>query len=268
MLRQRLITSAIGIPLLIVCVWAGNPWFTGAVGILLAFAGFEFYRIASHLQFKPLAYFGILVIVLLIFSSYFTDQSGKLLIITGATIVSLVWVLLRPKQENAFNSWAWTMGGILYIGLLFSYWQDIRNLENGMLWIFVSALAIIACDTTAFFIGRTWGKHRMAPSISPNKTWEGAIAGLAASIFATVVLGIAFKIFISLDIDYWQMVVLGIIIGVFSQVGDFIESLLKRNGGVKDSGKFFPGHGGVLDRIDSFTLVGACMFFFISYFIQ
>jgi phosphatidate cytidylyltransferase len=268
MLRLRILTSIVAIPLLILLVWLGNPWFAIGIGILSILAGFEFYRIAANLKFRPLVFFGIAMILLLIFSYYFNIFSAKLLVLTSAAVISLIWILFRSGRENAFNNWVWTVGGILYIGLMMSYWVDLRNETMGEWWLLWATSIVIGCDTAAYFVGKSIGKHHLAPSISPNKTWEGAIGGVIGSVIAAVAIGALFKIFEGLPIEYWQMVILGIGISIIAQLGDLVESLLKRNAGIKDSGKFFPGHGGALDRLDSFLFTGALLFFYVMYFVH
>ena len=155
------------------------------------------------------------------------------------------------------------MAGILYIGWTLSYWVEIRELELGLYWTFWALIIIAINDICAFFIGRATGKHLLAPSISPKKTWEGAIGGVITGILAAVIIGIVFP----LQIDYWQMIVIGFAICLLAQLGDLVESVLKRNTDVKDSGRLLPGHGGMLDRLDSFFLTGPVLFYCITYII-
>jgi phosphatidate cytidylyltransferase len=166
-------------------------------------------------------------------------------------------LLILQNKDGAFTSWAWVVAGIVYIGWMLSYWSELRNLENGRGLAYWSMLTIMMSDTCAFFVGRTWGKHRMAPSISPKKTWEGAAGGLLGGIIVSIILGILF----TLPFTYWQLVIFGFGISVVAQIGDMVESLLKRNTTVKDSGKLLPGHGGILDRIDSFILTGFLVYY-------
>jgi phosphatidate cytidylyltransferase len=133
----------------------------------------------------------------------------------------------------------------------------LRNLSNGREWTYWSVLTIIASDIIAFFIGRTWGRHLMAPTISPKKTWEGAIGGAIGSIIVATILGCVFF----LPLRYWQLALAGCFISIVAQLGDLVESLLKRNTGVKDSGTLVPGHGGILDRIDSYIFTGALVYY-------
>jgi phosphatidate cytidylyltransferase len=160
-------------------------------------------------------------------------------------------------MEQAFTNWAWTMAGILYIGWMLSHWVELRSLEAGKELVFWAMFTTFASDTSAFFTGRAWGKHALAPAISPGKTWEGAVGGLLASIIASLILGIIFP----LPFSYWQIALLGCIISIFAQLGDLAESMLKRNTGVKDTGKLIPGHGGILDRIDSLIFTGVIVYY-------
>jgi len=180
------------------------------------------------------------------------------LLLTSAVILSLLWLLRYSQREGAFIGWAWTVAGILYIGWLLSYFVALRGLDNGRDWVFLALFATFGSDTAAFFIGRALGKHRLAPHISPGKTWEGAIAGILGSIIVSLVL----INLLNLPLGYGGAILLGVLVSVFGQLGDLVESLLKRNMGVKDSGKLIPGHGGFLDRIDSVVFVGIVVFYY------
>ena len=208
-------------------------------------------------KIKPLTYFGIAWVLLIILSPHCPYPAATPFLITSAIVISLIWLLFRPPREQAFTNWAWTMAGILYIGWMLSHWVELRNLEAGKELVFWAMFTTFASDTSAFFIGRTWGRHAMTPSISPGKTWEGAIGGLLGSIIASLILGTLF----SLPFNYWQIAILGGTISIFAQLGDLVESLLKRNTGVKDAGKLIPGHGGILDRIDSLIFTGVIVYY-------
>ena len=133
----------------------------------------------------------------------------------------------------------------------------------GREWVFYALLVTFATDTFAYFIGKTWGRHKLAPDISPKKTVEGAIGGLVG---AAVISVLAVWLF-GLPVNYGIAVVLGILISIFGQVGDLFESLFKRNMGVKDSGNSLPGHGGFLDRIDSIVFTGVFVYYYVVLFV-
>jgi len=261
MLRQRTLTAVIGLPIFIVVIWFGNPWFTIFMAIIAVLGSIEFNRMANHNKIQPIAYFGTAIIFILTISPYYPDFITKPLILTAAILISLIWLLFSYKKEGSFNNWALIMAGILYLGWTLSYWTELRDIEYGKEWVFWGILTIMASDTSAFFIGKKWGKHYMTPAISPKKTWEGAIGGLLGSIIASIILGIIF----SLPLNYWLLVLLGCVISIFAQLGDLVESLLKRNSGVKDSGNLVPGHGGILDRIDSFILAGIIIYYCVIF---
>jgi phosphatidate cytidylyltransferase len=151
---------------------------------------------------------------------------------------------------------------------MLSYWLNLRGLEDGRNWVYLAMLTTFGNDTGAYFIGRARGKRKLAPTISPSKTWEGAVGGLICAILAATVIAMILRL-ISVELGapfafaYWQVITLGFLVGLFAQLGDLVESLLKRNMGVKESGNLLPGHGGVLDRFDSLIFVGAVVYYYV-----
>ena len=211
----------------------------------------------------PLTYFGLIWILLLILSPHFEYNFLIPLLVTSAAIISLIWLLLRRRKGVFLTSWAWTMVGILYIGGLLSYLVALRGLDDGRSWVFLALFATSGSDTMAFFVGRAWGRHHLAPSISPGKTWEGAIAG----VFGAIVISLILVILLNAPVSYGQAIFLGLLASIFGQFGDLVESWLKRKTGVKDSGKLLPGHGGVLDRIDSIIFSGIVVYYYVIWVI-
>lgn len=261
MLRLRTLTAVIGLPLVITAIWFGELWFTVLITAAATLGSLEFYRMASRSKIRPLTYFGVAWVLLLVLSPHCPYTFTTPFLITSGIVISLIWLLFRSPREEAFNNWAWTMAGILYVGWMLSHWIDLRSLEAGKEWVFWAMFTTIASDTAAFFCGRAWGRHSLASTISPAKTWEGAIGGLLAGIIVSLILSIVF----SLPLNYWQMALLGAVISIFAQLGDLVESLLKRNTGTKDSGKLLPGHGGILDRIDSFMFTGVVVYYCVVF---
>ena len=257
-LKKRLITALWGIPLLIVIIWfGGEPGFTILVAIWGVLAVFEFYRMVATAKVPPLTYFGLIWTLLFILSPHFNYDTVIPLLLTSAVILSLIWLLLRRQKEGAFIGWAWTIAGILYVGWLLSYLVALRGLDAGRDWVFFALFTTFGSDTAAFFAGRALGRHHLAPSISPGKTWEGAIAG----VFGAIIVSLLLVALLSLPLGYGQAILLGLIVSTFGQLGDLVESLLKRNMGVKESGKLIPGHGGVLDRMDSIVFAGIVVYY-------
>ncbi len=262
MLKKRVITTLWGIPLLIAAVWFDQPlpWFTVLVAIWGLLAVFEFYKLVGASKALPLTYFGLIWTLLFILSPHFNYDFILPLLLTSAVMLPLLWLLRYSQREGAFVGWAWTIAGILYIGWFLSYFVALRGLDNGRDWVFLALFATFGSDTTAFFIGRALGKHHLAPHISPGKTWEGAIAGVLGGIIVSLLFTLPTPL--HLPLDYWQAILLGLLVSVFGQLGDLVESLLKRNMGVKDSGGLIPGHGGFLDRLDSVVFAGIVIYYF------
>ncbi|MFH1003450.1 MAG: phosphatidate cytidylyltransferase [Chloroflexota bacterium] len=262
MLKQRIITALWGLPLLIVAVWFDRPWpwFT----ILLAGGGllavYEFYRLVNTTQIPPLTVLGLVFTLLFIVSPHFGDRLTPSLLLSLAVIVPLVWLLGRPQRAGVFIGWAWTVGGIFYVGGLLRYLVLLRGLDDGRNWLLLALLATIASDSTAFFVGRALGRHHLAPRISPAKTWEGAVGGVLGAVLVSLLFRLPTLFY--LPLSYGQALLLGLLVSIFAQVGDLVESLLKRQTGVKDSGRLVPGHGGILDRIDGLIFAGVLVYYY------
>jgi phosphatidate cytidylyltransferase len=262
MLAKRFITGLWGIPLVVAAVWFADPipWFTVLAVIAGLLASLEFYRMSGVSKALPLAVFGLLATVLFIGYPHCTFASALPVLLSATVVLSLAILVFLRKTEGIFVIWAWTIGSIFYIGWLLSLLVTIR-LDAGREWVLLVLFGTFGSDTAAFFIGKAFGKHKMAPQISPGKTWEGAVAG----VFGAIILALLFT-FSSpwqLPLDYLEVVLLGAVISVFGQLGDLVESLLKRSFGVKDSGILMPGHGGILDRLDSVLFAGAVVYGYI-----
>ncbi len=266
MLKQRVVTAAVGVPVVVFAIWFGNPWFA----ILIAAAGvagtYEFYHIVSSSgKGHPLTYFGLVWALAFILSPlvlHYKSFNALPIIMTLAIVISLIWTLLRSPREEAFRNWAWTLAGVLYVGWMLSYWLNLRGLEDGRNWVYLALLTTFANDTGSYFIGRKWGKRRLAPAISPGKTWQGAIGGLLSAILGAFVVFTILNSLSPLALEYWKVISLGFLVSLFAQLGDMVESLFKRNMGVKEASKVLPGHGGVLDRFDSLIFVGPLVYYY------
>ncbi len=286
MLRTRLVTSLLVIPVVVAAIWFGEPWFTILIVVLALRAVVEFYRLAAATGVSALPYFGMALTVLFVVSrnpdvvawleQQFDVTPVMPLLLTVTVALPLAWLVLRRRAGQTFTGWAWTVAGILYTGWLLSHLVALRALEPdpvGRNWVLFVVLGTFASDTAAFLVGSRFGRRRLAPEISPNKTWEGAIAGLAGAaalglfFAAETVFGTDNPLHIS-GLALWQGGLLGVLVSVFGQVGDLAESLLKRNAAAKDSGGVFPGHGGVLDRIDSIVFAGIVVYYVVVWAIR
>jgi phosphatidate cytidylyltransferase len=264
---DRLWVSIIAVPVVAVLIWYGAPWFTLLVVAWGMGGAYEFYHLVNYSKgLSPLTVFGMLWVGLLIASPHFSELTflktitPVTLLLTTGVFLSLLIILWRHGKENAFADWAWTMGGLLYVGWLASFMVALRNIEDGRGWVFMAILCTFASDSSAYMVGRARGKHKMAPYISPKKSWEGAAAGLAGAVLVSLLVAW----FFDLPLALWQSALMGFLISVFGQLGDLVKSLFKRNMEVKDSGHILPGHGGFLDRMDSLVFAGVVVYFFAA----
>jgi phosphatidate cytidylyltransferase len=274
MLRKRVLTAAWGIPLIIFSLWFSKPehafpWFTVVIAVWGLLASIEFYRLTGVSKITPLFFCGVLFTVLFIIRPHinFEDIPAIPFLLTLLVILSLALLVFLPKKEGLFNNWAWMMGGIFYVGWLLSLLVELRtpsitgiSQHTGRNLVFLALFATFGSDTAAYFIGRAFGKHKLAPQISPGKSWEGAAAGLFGAIIVSLLFTL--KTTLQITMGYGEAILLGMFISLFGQIGDLSESILKRNTGAKDSGKLLPGHGGLLDRMDSVVFAGAVVYLY------
>jgi phosphatidate cytidylyltransferase len=262
MLIKRVITAAFLLVAVIFVLWANGsvPWFAIGAALAVLFGLYEFYGLVSSSgKGKPAAWLGMALALLFIFQplSKWSNDGGILL--SASVVLPLLWVMLRKNRDWACSSWAFTLAGVLYLGWLGSRYVALMELNQGKEWVILALFSTFASDTFAYFVGRALGRHKMAPGISPGKTWEGAAGGLAGTLAAGLVITWLFK----LPMSVWQTIGLSAAISIFAQTGDLVESLFKRNMGAKYSGKALPGHGGVLDRIDSVVFVGLVVYYYV-----
>jgi len=250
----------------VLAVWYDEPisWLTLVVACWGGLAVTEFYKMAAKSGTQPLTILGLVATLSLIISPHFEIEKSAGLILALTAAVSFSWLVLRHSKYSGFASWAWTMGGILYVGLLLSLLVELRNFEYGREWVLLALLTTFVSDSAAYLIGRSFGRHRLAPHISPKKTWEGAVSGI---IFAAIASPLLVTI-LDLPTSIFAAILLGIIISGFGQLGDLSESLIKRSTGTKDSGNTIPGHGGFLDRIDSIVFAALVVYCFVIWFID
>jgi phosphatidate cytidylyltransferase len=263
MLGKRVITALWGIPLVVAAVWFDQPvsWFTVLAALAGVLAGIEYFRITGVIKNISLVILGLAGILYFVLTDIIYEHTSHPewifpLLVAGA-IISLICLLFIRSKENIFPRWSLMIGGVLYIGWLLYLLVDLRT-YFGRDWVYLALFVTFASDTAAYFVGRAVGRHKLAPAISAGKTWEGAFAGLCAGVIISLLFTLDTPL--QLPLHYWQAVLLGVFISLFGQLGDLTESLIKRNFSVKDSGGIMPGHGGLLDRLDSVLFAGAVVY--------
>jgi phosphatidate cytidylyltransferase len=266
MLRKRVVTALGGIPLVILAVWFDKPlpWLTVLAALWGLLAVYEFYRMTGVSKVRPLAIFGMVWTLLFILQPHLDYAQKVPLLLTSGVTLSLIMLVFLPTKEGVFHRWAWMMAGSLYTGWLLGLLVALR-LDAGKSWLYLALFTTFASDSAAYFIGRAIGRHKLAPVISPGKTREGAVAGVCGAVIICLLFTLDTPL--QLPISYGQAIILGALISVFGQTGDLAESLLKRNTGVKDSGNLMPGHGGLLDRMDSIVFAGVVVYLYYIFIV-
>jgi phosphatidate cytidylyltransferase len=267
----------VGIPLLVGAIWWGFPWLTILVLAAVLLAVGEFYRLlppentlADREDGKLPLPLGLLWVAAFVIAAQAAPDLTRFLQISGVIFLigalsSLLWLIAFYQGRKPLVAAVYLVGGPLYVGFLLSHALLLRDLDPelaslGRNWLLFALLVTFATDTGAFFTGRSLGRHRLAPSISPNKTWEGAVGGFLAALVVALLL----DQFFDLGLPRWQPPIIGATVGVVSQWGDLLESKLKRVSRVKDAGSLIPGHGGMLDRLDSILLAIPAVYYLVS----
>lgn len=265
--KQRVITGFVALPFLIYIILKGGPAFSVFLGIVSFIALYEYFTIVfnntERTVFHPVSLTGFLTSGLMIYAAHGSHITLIPFIICLNILVTaaMVMVLFKNDPDILDIVYKETLG-IVYAPLLLSFIVLIRHSsENGAVWIFFLLFLVFCEDIGAYYAGRQFGKHKLIPSVSPGKTIEGFVGGLAASMM----VGFVFKLLFLPDLPLGLCFLLFLCIGIAAPLGDLFESIFKRVGGVKDSGKILPGHGGILDRVDALIFAAPIMFLFKDY---
>jgi phosphatidate cytidylyltransferase len=242
-----------------VVVWLGGWWFTVAVGLIVHLGLLEFFRMAQFKGIRPATKTTLVAVQLLLVTTMAAngDVAAAVLPASGAVICG--WLLLQPVTGTIADIAA-SVFGLFYLGFLPSHWIKLRELpQDGLALTLLACFLIVATDIGSYMIGRRLGRTPLSP-ISPGKTVEGALGGVASAMAVGAIGGS----WIGWAWGWLIGALLGAVVAVFALVGDLTESMMKRDAGVKDSGDAIPGHGGVLDRIDSYLFVPAVVYSLVT----
>lgn len=267
MLRKRLITAAVIIPIGLTFIFLGGWFFAFFIAVVLAISAWEYWHIYQKGGYAPNAPVLFTSVILLAFFRYQYGFQGSDILLALSVLIAMAFATMSFELNNKTSSldFGITLGGILYIGWLGSYLISLRFLPDGQWWLLLSILSVALADSGAYFIGSRFGRNKMAPRVSPKKTWEGYLGGVIACIIGGGLFGSIFSQF-STSISIINGVLIGAVLGVLTPLGDLGESMLKRQFDIKDSGNFLPGHGGFLDRIDSWLWAAAISYYMILWF--
>ena len=269
---KRIGTAAVLIPLVLLLIFAGPTWLLTLVAALVAeLALWEYLALADAAGAKT-PRIAVMVAVGLLFACVFRrpDFLGPVL---GALGLALFIVCaFRSPMNRVLPDTAYSVFGLLYIGVSLTTLPLLSEQENGPSLLLFLFFVVWSGDTAALYVGRAWGRRKLAPAISPRKTWEGSIASIVGSVLIALLLILLagelsrgnfgrLSSLLSYPGSIFGWLVLAAILNVAAQVGDLVESAIKRGAGVKDSGTMLPGHGGMLDRIDALLVAAPVLWY-------
>ena len=245
-LRDRVLSAAVFGPIVVACGYFGHPWFTLLCALALGLGAKEFGELGRRAQQQVSPVLSAAVASALALERGFAGgRYSPFVLATGVLCSAVIYVLVAKPGSRCFEGWAITVTGFVYVGFLGSHLVALRSLPRGIAWLGLAVITIWVSDSSAYFVGRAWGKRRLAPYLSPRKTWEGAVAGALSAVLAAAVIGRIGSLPISASL------LSGALMGCLCPFGDLAVSMLKRQVGVKDTSNLIPGHGGVLDRLDT-----------------
>ncbi len=247
---QRFVTAVILLPPILAALWVGGVWWTLLILVISVVAGHEMFTLLAVGGFRPAPYLGMIWIALLVLRA---TPVLAIIPLNGLLAAGLIaaFILAMYRIEKPLATWISTSAGAIYLGVMLGQLAGLRLLADGFWWVLFALFITWGNDTVAYFVGVTLGKHKMWPRLSPKKSWEGTVGGWVGA----ALLGGAIAHFSPLPMSFGAGAAVGAVGGVLALYGDLSISLVKRQVGVKDTGSLFPGHGGMLDRLDSLLFV-------------
>ncbi len=275
-LLQRSLTALVGIPVILTVIWLGSPWLTLLLLIVGVAAIRELYRMTPVGIGRLPVWIGAAWVIALLLGAEAASGRDNFLVISGSVIaigsfIGLLWFIAYYRAWGSTTRNGYVIGfvylilGPVYVGFFLATALMLREFTSqgypdlGRSWLLFAILVVFAVDTGAYVVGRMIGNHPMAANISPNKTWEGGVGGFLAAVGVALILGLVFN----LEVATWKQVTIGAVVGVVAQWGDLAESKIKRLANLKDSGSIIPGHGGLLDRLDSILLALPAVYYML-----
>ncbi len=254
-----------------VCMMLGGWYLLVLLLAIIFIASNEYVKILEHKGFYPSLKIIIASEIILAFIMFFNRAEYVASALFICSLAAFLWVLFRGRQPYIANV-ATTILGFVYCGFFPFHLLLLRNMSStefndGFGFIVMMFTAILCTDVGCYYAGTKLGKHKLAPVISPNKTIEGSIGGMISALIGALIIGAVINYGFKIELHWYTALFTGLICTVFAQIGDLCESLIKRDAGVKDSGHSLPGHGGFLDRTDSFIMTIPVMYYFCKYFV-
>lgn len=253
------------------CMMLGGWYLFVMLLSIILLASKEYVQILEHKGFYPSLKIIVASEIILALIMFLNKPEYVAYALFVCSLASFLWVLFRGRQPYIANV-ATTILGFVYCGYFPFHLLLLRDMSSnvyndGFGFIVIMFTAILSTDVGCYYAGTKLGKHKLAPVISPKKTIEGSIGGIVCAIIGAMIIGAVINYGFHIDLPWYIAFFAGLICTVFAQIGDLCESLIKRDAGVKDSGHSLPGHGGFLDRTDSFILTIPIMYYFCKYFV-
>ena len=261
-MKTRIITGLVLIPLLVIVLLSNIHIIAAAVTIVSVLGLSEFFKATDLKKHKGLCLLGYMAAVVFCLRTYISVGVYMLLFYVG--MVTVFVLMLKNHKTLSVTDGGLMIFGTIYIPLLLSTLIDIGGLQYGKFLLWIVFIGAFATDTFAYFTGVFFGKHKLCPEISPKKTIEGSIGGTVGCIVLLLLYGLLLDKVFEMDINYVKLTILGVIASPVSQIGDLTASIIKRKFGVKDYGNLFPGHGGILDRLDSVIAVAPLVYIYLN----
>lgn len=271
MLLKRVLVAIVLLPIGVALILIGGIPYALMVALILGIAAWEFVQLFHAGGLRPSGMVVVAGTLLLVFARALSGFEGSDWMVSLVVLVSMAFHLVafeRDRDQSA-TDFGITLAGILYMGWIGAYLISLRNLPEGKWWVLMVLPAVWLADSGAYFVGRAFGRHKMSPRLSPNKTWEGYLGGVLAATLGGALLAVVWSIWTGpgSDITPLRGAILGFVLAVVTPLGDLGESMIKRQVGVKDSGKLLPGHGGAFDRIDSWLWAGVIGYYLIAWLV-
>jgi phosphatidate cytidylyltransferase len=282
MLRYRLLSAGVLIPLVLGLTYLGGAWFLGLALVVLTLSGREYVSLLKRQAGGPSLILVLVTIWLFVLDASFPQARLLRPGLTVSVLGTMTWAIVRYERghADAVADWAWTSAGGLYLGWMGAHFVLLRDVGavsrgtslapvqgEGLWWAALALSATWLADTGAYLAGRVWGREKMSPLVSPSKTWAGYAGGVALGTLGGAGVAVLVRV-IALALGHTTVMTmgdglaLGALIALISPLGDLGESMIKRHAGAKDSGQLIPGHGGMFDRIDSLLWTAVIAYYY------
>ena len=274
-MKTRVLSVVVLLPIVLAALFLGEWLYRSLITVLIVIAAVEYSGMLKESHHRPATVFVALIGLTWHVDVWVSDPKIQEVAFVGAVLLVTVWALYRyqtvdhAKREGAVPitvDWALTLAGGVYLGVGSRYLLRLRALPRGAGWTLITLFLVWIGDSAAYFVGRAWGEHKIAPTISPGKSWEGYAAQIVSGILSGGAMAALWSVIGQrpVDVPIWQGVVLGGLVSIVTPFGDFFISMIKREAGVKDTSQLIPGHGGVLDRLDTPLWAGILAFIFVT----